>query len=219
MRLGAGALAAARVDLAVTGLEHMPASGPALLVARHYHHLLDGVALLTALARPIHILVTLDWVEHRYARRLLGLATAMARWPVIRRGVAAAGERPQYQRRALGESAALLVEGRVLVVFPEGYPNIDRRYTPKTHAEEMLPFKHGFAAIAATAEKQLGAKVPIIPAGIQYTKHGRWTVRLSIGEAIYLDDSSSRQRQVAHLERRVAQLSGSAAAGSAFEGS
>src|SRR4029453_1958405 len=85
MRLGARALAAARVDLTVTGLEHVPASGPALLAARHYHYLLDGVVLLTVLPRPIHILVTLDWGKRAYARRLLGLATALAPCPAAPR--------------------------------------------------------------------------------------------------------------------------------------
>lgn len=230
MRLGARALAAARVDYAVTGLDHVPASGPVLLVARHYHHLLDGVVLLAALSRPIHILMTLDWVKHNYTRRLLALGTSMARWPVVRRGGAPAGERHVTtgdQRRGLDESVELLVEGRVLVVFPEGYPNIDPHYTPKTRPEEFLPFKHGFAFIAAAAEKRLGTRVPIIPAGFRYAKqgrwvarkHGRWAVRLRIGEAVYREDFSSRELLVAHLERRVAELSRSVAAGSALEGS
>jgi 1-acyl-sn-glycerol-3-phosphate acyltransferase len=178
--------------------------------------------LLTALPRPIHILVTLDWVKRGYARRLLGLGTAMARWPVVRRGGAPAGERHVTagdQRRGLDEAVELLVEGRVLVVFPEGYPNIDPHYTPKTQPEEFLPFKHGFAVIAASAEQRLGARVPIIPVGFHYTTHGRWTVRARIGEAVYLEDFSSRPLLVAHLERRVAELSGSVAAGSALEGS
>jgi hypothetical protein len=168
MRLGARMLAAARVEMAVTGHEHVPASGPALLVARHYHHLLDGVVLLAALSRPIHILMTLDWVKRSYARRLLGQGTAMDRWPVVRRGGAPAGERHVTigdQRRGLDESAELLVEGRVL------------------------------------------------------GKHRRWAARLRIGKAVYLEDFSSRELLVAHLERRVVELSGSVAAGSALEGS
>ena len=76
-RLGARALAAGRVAIAVTGLEHIPAAGPVLLVARHYHYVFDGVALLVSIPRPIHMLVTLDWVKNGYARRLLTLATAM----------------------------------------------------------------------------------------------------------------------------------------------
>ena len=46
-----------------TGLEHIPTDGPVLLIARHYHHLFDGVVLLLSVPRPIHILVTLDWVK------------------------------------------------------------------------------------------------------------------------------------------------------------
>src|SRR5262245_522732 len=133
MRLGARALAAAQVDMTVTGLEHVPASGPALLVARHYHHLLDGVVLLTALPRPIHILVTLDWVKRSYTRRLLGLATAMARWPVVRRGGPGSDRRVTAgdQRRGVDESVVLLGEGSGMIVFPAGCQMIDRHWTDR----------------------------------------------------------------------------------------
>ena len=66
MRLGARALAAGRVEMAATGLEYIPTDGPVLLVARHYHHLLDGVVLLVSIPRPVHILVTLDWAKNQY---------------------------------------------------------------------------------------------------------------------------------------------------------
>ena len=125
-RLGARVLAAGRVAIAVTGLEHIPAAGPVLLVARHYHYVFDGVALLVSIPRPIHVLVTLDWVKHDYARRLLRLATAMVRWPVVLRSAAGctrvpgawgeklmrAGAVRRYQRSALEDSVALLTEGR-----------------------------------------------------------------------------------------------------------
>jgi 1-acyl-sn-glycerol-3-phosphate acyltransferase len=81
----------------------------------------------------------------------------------------------------------------LLVVFPEGYPNIDPHYTPKTRAEEFLPFKSGFAAIAAAAEKRLGAKIPIIPTGFHYTRARCWTARLNIGKPVYSEDFVSRQ--------------------------
>jgi 1-acyl-sn-glycerol-3-phosphate acyltransferase len=218
-RLGARALAAGRVTIAVTGLEHIPAAGPVLLVARHYHYLFDGVVLLVSIPRPIHILVTLDWVKNGYARRLLRLATAMVRWPVVLRSDAAstrstghwplirAGAVRRYQRSALDDAVALLTEGRVLAVFPEGYPNIDRHYTPKTKPEEVLPFKAGFAAIAAAAERRLGSRVAIVPCGFGYTRNGSWTARLNIGRAVYLEDFGSRQLLVSYMEQRVAELS------------
>jgi len=229
IRLGARALAAGRVEMAVTGLDHIPTGGPVLLVARHYHHLFDGVVLLVSMPRPIHILVTLDWAKNSYARRLMTLATTMARWPVVLRSdalrtriirdrtwkgkiITAAAIR-RYQYSALSDSVALLAAGRLLVVFPEGYPNIDSHYTPKTRPEEFLPFKAGFATIAAAAEKRLGARVPIVPSGFRYTKHNRWTARLNIGAAVYLEDFASRQLLVSYMAQRVAELSGSLAGG------
>jgi 1-acyl-sn-glycerol-3-phosphate acyltransferase len=225
MRLGARALAAGRVEMAATGLEYIPTDGPVLLVARHYHHLLDGVVLLVSIPRPVHILVTLDWAKNSYARRLITLATTMARWPVVRRNDAlktcvnredrtsrgmtrTATAIKRYQRSALSDSAGLLAEGRVLVVFPEGYPNIDPHYTPKIGPEEFLPFKAGFATIAAATEKRLGAKVPMLPSGFRYTKNNRWIARLNIGEPIYLEDFVSRPLLVSYMEQRVAELFG-----------
>jgi 1-acyl-sn-glycerol-3-phosphate acyltransferase len=218
-RLGARAFAAGRVAIAVTGLEHIPAAGPVLLVARHYHYVFDGVALLVSIPRPIHMLVTLDWVKNDYARRLLRLATAMVRWPVVLRSdegrtrVTGAGAVRRHQRSALDDSVALLAEGRVLVVFPEGYPNIDRHYTPKTKPEEVLPFKGGFAAIAAAAERRLGSRVAIVPCGLSYTRNDSWTARLNVGRAVYLEDFGSRQMLVRYTERRVGELSRSVAGG------
>ena len=230
MRLGARALAAGRVEMAATGLEYIPTDGPVLLVARHYHHLFDGVVLLVSIPRPVHILVTLDWAKNSYARRLITLATTMARWPVVRRNdalktcvnreVARQGGRSAQPppSNAINEARSaiplgLLAEGRVLVVFPEGYPNIDPHYTPKTRPEEFLPFKAGFATIAAAAEKRLGAKVPMVPSGFRYTKNNRWIARLNIGEAVYLEDFVSRPLLVSYMEQRVAELSGLSAGG------
>jgi putative membrane protein len=185
------------------------------LVVRHYHHLFDGLALLLSIPRPIHILVTLDWVRSGHVQQLMKLATTAARWPVVlRRDVIRTGEKVystadiiRFQRNALRDSVTLLAEGGILVVFPEGYPNIDPHYTPKTKPEEFLPFRSGFAAIAAAAEKRLGVKVPIVPGGFRYRKDGRWTVQLNIGAPFYMEGFASRELLVGYVERRVAELS------------
>jgi putative membrane protein len=215
MRLGACAFAAGRLQLEVKGLPHIPKHGPVLLVVRHYHHLFDGLALLLSIPRPIHILVSLDWVRSGYVQQLMKLATTAARWPVVlRRDVIRTGEKVystadiiRFQRNALRDSVTLLAEGGILVVFPEGYPNIDPHYTPKTKPEEFLPFRSGFAAIAAAAEKRLGVKVPIVPGGFRYRKDGRWTVQLNIGAPFYMEGFASRELLVGYVERRVAELS------------
>src|SRR5215510_5344306 len=214
IRTGAQAVAAARVDMSISGLENIPEDGPVLLLARHYHYLFDGVVLLVSVPRPIHIMVAVDWMKNSYARRLLTLATAMARWPNVVRGDAPRAwiDQGRSQRTALRDSVELLAEGRLLVVFPEGYPNIDRHYTPKMRPEEMLPFKAGFVAIAAAVEKRLGARVPIVPAGFRYTKDRHWRAELNIGEAVYLADCGSRRSLIERMEQRIAELSGLSAA-------
>lgn len=53
IRLGARALAAGQIKITAVGLEHIPENGPVLLIARHYHHLFDGVVLLLSIPRPL----------------------------------------------------------------------------------------------------------------------------------------------------------------------
>ena len=91
--------------------------------------------------------------------------------------------------------------------FRRVIPTSTQHYTPKTKPEDFLPFRTGFASIAAVAEKRLGAKVPMVPTGFHYTKDSRWTARLNIGEAVYLEDFASRRLLVSYMEQRVAELS------------
>src|SRR5499425_2230068 len=214
IRIGAQAMAAARVEMSVSGFANIPEDGPVLLLARHSHYLFDGVVLLVSVPRPVHIMVAVDWGKNSYARRLLALATAMARWPSVVRSDAPGAwvDQGRYRGTALRDSVELLAEGRLLVVFPEGYPNIDRYYTPKMRPEEMLPFKAGFVALAVAAENRLGARVPIVPVGFRYTKARHWRVELNIGEAVYLEDCASRRSLIERMEQRIAELSGLSAA-------
>ncbi len=177
-RLGA----ARRICLHVEGLDHVPARGPVLIASRHFHHLYDALALLTTVPRQVHFFVALDWVHGRSGRRFMEGLCRAARWPVILRQeeiARQAREHPQgpayrldetsrYLRQGIAEATALLRAGRALVVFPEGYPNIDPRYTPKQGAE-FLPFRPGFARMAALAARDGRAPVPVVPAGLSYS--------------------------------------------------
>src|SRR5690349_14056672 len=60
----------------------------------------------------------------------------------------------RYRRSALGDAAELLVQNKVVIIFPEGYPNIDPNYTPKRNLDEFLPFKPDFLQILRAAEKK-----------------------------------------------------------------
>jgi putative membrane protein len=205
----AAGIAARRLDVTVHGIEHVPSRGPVLIVARHYHHLYDGVALLGAVPRRLHLVVALDWARTRAERLIMERAVTMARWPALLRDDAPMGafgpeEIPRYRLRAVRNAVELLVEGAAVLVFPEGYPNVDPRYTPKRDPDEILPFRPGFAVIRDLARRRSGIDVPIVPAGFVYAPSTRWRTVLRFGPA--LPDLPEAQL-VELAERRVARLS------------
>lgn len=180
----------------VEGLRNLPPSGPVLLVARHYHHLLDGAVLIRHLERPVHVVVALDWTTNALQRRWMERACAWARWPVVLRagGVARGGayspaEVGRYVRRGLREAAALLGEGRVVAIFPEGYPVIDPSGTqPETPRDGggFLPFVPGFRTLLRLARRDGAGEVPIVPVGFAYVRRGRrWGVTARLGAPLW----------------------------------
>jgi 1-acyl-sn-glycerol-3-phosphate acyltransferase len=220
MRLIARGLAANRLKTVASGLENIPAHGPVLIVVRHYHHLYDGLALFAVLPRPFHIVVTMDWVQTKPTKIFMESINRWARWPMVLRGDAlllgnndkqslfSEWDAMRYKRAAMRQCVDLLVQGRLLVVFAEGYPNIDPVHTPKTEPDEFLPFKAGFVNIASAAERRLRGKVPIIPAGLRYNEGKPWIGHIAFGEAIYRDEFSTKLELIMLLERKVKDLSG-----------
>ncbi len=235
--IGAAAawVASRELDVEVHGRDNVPADGPVLLVARHYHHLYDGVALLTAVPRRLHLVVALDWARTRVERAVMEWATRAARWPALLRDDAiAAGlcagtpsafrpdESPSYRLRAIRAAVQLLQEGAAVVVFPEGYPNVDPRWTPKNDLEQFLPFRAGFTVIRQQASKRARVQVPIVPVGLAYEPGSRWRATVRFGAPLPSDVPAA---QVLWLtERRVRALSAppegraDAAAASALSG-
>jgi putative membrane protein len=130
-------------------------------------------------------------------------------------------EAPRYLRRGTRDAAALLRAGRALVVFPEGYPNVDPDVTPKGEDGAFLPFRPGFARLAAIAQRDGRSRVPIVPAGLEYAAAGgepapglrtwegtHWRVALRFGAPLTLDTAGSAERVAAAVERRVRELCG-----------
>jgi putative membrane protein len=211
LRTAARIVVRRKLDLTVEGMGHLPANGPVILAARHYHHLHDGCALIAAIPRPVHILVGLDWVSNPLGRRVLDAACAAARWPVVlrRREPTAGLSRDEVRavRQSMRESLDLLDEGRILLVFPEGYPTIDPGYTPKTDADEFLPFQPGVVRLASAARAR-GIHAPIIPVGFKYTAGERWTVRMRFGAPMLVESRGEEVTVLDALNRQVRELSG-----------
>lgn len=210
VRLAGRGLLRARVDLVVEGREHVPARGPVIVAARHYHHLYDGCALLSAISRPAHIVVGLDWLDSRAGLAMMSAACRAAEWPIVFRNRDTGGrdnrEGVAALRRSLADALAILRRGHVLIMFPEAYPTIDPHLTPKTGPDDLLPFQPGFARIALTAAAE-GLRVPIVPAGFVYRRASRWQASLRFGEPLEVSSPGDRHQVVQEIEERVRKLS------------
>jgi len=218
MRAIAAIVAVGRLKTQATGMENIPAQGPALIVARHYHHLYDGLALFAAMPRQFHIVVAIDWVKNRRVQWFMQTVNRIACWPTLLRADAVArcnystrlfspADVARYRRSALGDAAELLVQNKVVIIFPEGYPNIDPNYTPKRNLDEFLPFKPGFLEILGAAEKKTNRAIPIIPAGLRYRPGACWEAFLRLGEPVGRAHFSDPVQLLRFLEERVRELS------------
>ena len=202
-RQTARALVKRRLDLHVTGLEYVPGRGPAILVARHYHHLYDAAAILASVPREVHVLIAADWLGGGWRLALMRRLAAAARWPMVwRRGAAW-----RFNREGYSASGKLLEDGRILLMFPEGYPNVDPLGTMKSEPEAFLPFDPGFLVLAEHSH----CDVLLVPVGLSYAKRnaGGWSVWLRFGAPISYRRAgrAERQRLLARIEAAVRKLS------------
>jgi 1-acyl-sn-glycerol-3-phosphate acyltransferase len=202
--------------LRVEGVEHIPSRGPVLLACRHVHHLYDGCALLAILPRRVHLYIALDWVPVRVARRAIERACRLVGWPVVLRSShprwSSLHGRDQEEvrssvRRSVRAGVRVLVNGEALVVFPEGYPNVDPVYTPKRNLEDFAPFLPGFASIVELAQLRCSQSIPIVPVGFTYQPGERWRITMRCGPAMYRNSGESRDAFVAAVQSQVMQLS------------
>jgi putative membrane protein len=102
----------------------------------------------------------------------------------------------------------------VLLIFPEGYPNIDPHPTPKSDLDAFLPFRPGFLRMAELAERDGHTHVAIVPAGLAYAKaegrHRRhWRAVVRYGPPLYLSDFASAEEMIRVVEEQVHALSSS----------
>ena len=226
IRLASGRLMAGKVDLTVTGQDHVPTIGPVVLAARHFHHLFDGTSILTTLTRPLRVMVALDWVTAGAQRRVAETLCSVAGWPVVLRPDAekyrpelaadpsrtAAYQRDttRYLKRAASQSVEILARGEGLLMFPEGYPNIDPSFTPKSDRnDDFLPTLPGAIRIPLLAQASGLAPVPIVPVGLHYRKLGddRWAIQLRFGEPLFATDRRQVDATLELLGERIRRLS------------
>lgn len=120
--------------LEVRGTEHVPASGPVLLVSNHAS-VLDPPLIGGAAPRPLSFMAKAELFRVPLFGRLIRALNAR---PVRREGSSAG---------ALREALAVLAAGRALLVFPEGTRGAEGAVRPGKPGAGMLAVASGAAVV------------------------------------------------------------------------
>lgn len=120
------------------GMEYVPETGPALLVANHVSYI-DPLVIMITQKRPVRFLVWAPYAKLPFLRAILSLANAI---PI--QGTAG----PRAIIQALRTASEALANGEVVCIFAEG---------GITRTGFMLPFQRGFEQIVKRSP------APIVP--------------------------------------------------------
>ena len=180
-----------------SGFEHIPRSGPAVLVCNHVSFV-DSVVIMAAIRRPIRFVM-----DHRIHRTpVVGFLFRHSRTIPI----ATAKEDPAMKEAAFEEVARALRDGELIGLFPEGRI---------THTGEINHFRYGVGRIVAETP------VPVVPMALRglwgsffSRRYGpamsrpsllRWLakVELVVGEPVVPENGTPE-----HLQEIVTELRG-----------
>ncbi len=148
------------------GADAIPATGPVLICANHRNALVDALALMTTISRPITLTAKATLTRNPLLALLL-------RWHGIitfqRREDAEPDADPRVNAEALQACLDKLLAGEVVCLFPEGVSHSDAG---------MRAFRHGAARLAlayeaARSERQL-PPLTLLPVGLNYDDKSRF---------------------------------------------
>jgi len=184
--------------------EHVPDEGAAVIVCNHVSYM-DALVLAASIPRPVRFVMYYRIFNIPVMRWIFRTAKAIP--------IAGAREDPALMQRAFDEIDAVLAEGELVCIFPEG---------GLTRDGEIAPFKSGVEKILARAAAA-GRPVPVVPMALRGLWGSMWSRRDSrlgrmrvprrfrarievVAAAPMPADSSAAQ-----LEASVRQLRGTAA--------
>lgn len=179
---------------AVAGQGHIPGTGGVILAANH-RSLLDPIVMGIASPRHLYFLGKTELAVGLFGR----LLQAVGMVPV---------DRGKADREAIGRIAALLAQGQVVGVFPEGTRSVDG---------SLYRFRSGVARLAAQTQ------VPVVPVGLIGTgeiwprgqtlptsRPAPGAVRVSFGAplAAPADEPAARKHFTESLAQAISELCG-----------
>ena len=164
----------------IAGSEHVPASGPVILVANH-ESMFDPWLLALVTPRPVRYMAKSELWRYRPVARVI---ESFGAFPV---------ERGTGDATAISVAASLLREGEVLGMFPQG--------TSKRRASR--PYHRGAARLA------LVTGAPVVPVRMTGTRGvprpGRPPVEIVVEEPIAVQAAKPTVAAAKELTRRLEQ--------------
>ena len=186
----------------VSGRDHLPRTGPVLLVANHANSLIDPVIVGLAANRPVQFFAKAPLFETPVLGRLL---RALGMLPAFR----AQDDGGQVRRNleSLGVGAQALADGNVVGIFPEG----------RSHDSLTLEqIRSGAARMAVQAVAQGAGELKLVPIGINYQRKQlfRSAIWVRVGRPITVarfvakhgDDRKATRALTEEIESRLKQV-------------
>jgi len=180
----------------VDGVEHLPKSGPVILVANHANGLVDGILLMSMLPRWPRFLGKATLFKIAPLKPLLNAAGVI---PVYRAKDAKPGDtdRAAQNDATFAECRRLLCEGAMVAIFPEGISH---------DLDTLQPLKTGAARIALTAVEEGASGLTIVPIGLAYDAKATFRSHavITIGDPIPVEPWVGDAAREAGLDEREA---------------
>ncbi|MDA3944851.1 MAG: 1-acyl-sn-glycerol-3-phosphate acyltransferase [Bacteroidetes bacterium] len=163
--------------ITIIGLEKIPENNPVIFAPNHQNALMDALAVLFAVDKPLLFLARSDIFKKPIIARALYFLRIL---PVYR--LHDGLKSLEKNKAVFSETVQLLQNGSALTIMPEG-----------THSagKQLQPLKKGTARIAFQTAEADGFKSPIVivPFGIDYEhpNHAGKQLFLNVGNAISVD--------------------------------
>ncbi|HWS76997.1 MAG TPA: MFS transporter [Thermomonas sp.] len=163
--------------LKLHGIErNVPDEGAALLVCNHVSYM-DALILAASIPRPVRFVMYYRIFNIPVMRWIFKTAKAIP--------IAGAREDPELMRRAFDEVDAVLAEGELVCIFPEG---------ALTRDGDIAPFKSGVGKILERRP------VPVVPMALKNMWGSMWSRRTNAKEGSAMDRMRVPRRLRAHVE-------------------